>query len=176
MFGQISGNHSYLNYDNYYARVKISGCENSGDVSGTDCVGGILGNAATLVNELRLCKSTGSVSGSMYVGGFAGSADGVAMYSLANGNSVTGKAYLGGIAGIAGKVESCTNNGTLISVGFYTNTDGVSFSYVGGIAGYATGAVDCVNNKDLNVENGGRYVGGIVASSTVAICSSGRVP
>ena len=162
LFGSVSGKYSRIDYKDYYAHIKITGCANKAEVSGTDNVGGIAGNASSYVGEITLSTNTGAISGNMYVGGYAGKADGATMKSLTNAITVTGKAYVGGIAGKAGKVDGCTNNGTLILEGYYTDTNGTSYSYAGGIAGMATGAVDCTNNTELNAEYGGRYVGGIV--------------
>ena len=162
LFGNVSGRHSYISYTNYYAKIKITGCANNADVSGTDNVGGIAGNASTQVGEITLSTNAGAISGNMYVGGYAGKADGATMRSLTNAIVVTGKAYVGGIAGYAGKVDGCVNNGKILLEGYYTDTNGTSYSYAGGIAGFATGAVDCVNNTQLDAEYGGRYVGGIV--------------
>ncbi len=162
LFGKIAGNYYRYNYNDYNSYVYLTGCTNEGEVNGADYVGGIAGEANTLVSEISLCTCTGAVTGNMYVGGYVGDAGTAIVRNLINRNSITGKAYVGGIAGKAGVLTGCENNGPLTIVGHHIDEQNVALSYVGGIAGYATGAVDCVNHSAVNVSNGGRYVGGIV--------------
>ena len=162
ILGYACGNHSYYSYTNYYSYIKITSCENKGAVSGSDCIGGIVGNANSYVSEISLCKNEEDITGNLYIGGYAGYANGTTMLSLENRQTITGKAWVGGIAGYAGKVQSCVNKGTLVTVGYHVDDNNNALSYVGGIAGYATGALDCTNEAAVDISSGGNYVGGIV--------------
>jgi hypothetical protein len=160
--GSIRGDHSYISYTNYYAKVKISECKNRADVAGFDYVGGIVGYAVEYVTEISLCENLDSVTGNIYVGGYAGCAGGTTMRSLRNNQVITGKIYVGGIAGHAGKLEYCENSGSICTEGYELNSSLEKISYVGGLAGYATGALGCTNIADIDVSGGGRYVGGLI--------------
>lgn len=51
-------------------RMSITGCRNSGSISGTDCIGGIAGLSATFVSN---CENSGAIAGTSYsVGGIVG--------------------------------------------------------------------------------------------------------
>lgn len=162
LFGWLKGTYSYLSYDPYYSRVKITDSHNTAAVSGNDYVGGVVGYAPEYFSEMILCTSFDDVTGNMYVGGFVGYANGTHLKGLENSNTITGKAYVGGIAGYAGKVEDCTNSGEIIVVRYYLDSNNTPLSYVGGIAGFATGAVNCTNNSVIDASRCGYYVGGII--------------
>ncbi len=163
LFGHVEGNNDDNSYSyNFVVYVKITECENTANVVGTKYIGGIVGHGEQYVSEISYCVNSGDITGNQYVGGYAGRAVGTHMKSLVNNNVITGKCDLGGIAGSTGKVEDCTNNGTVVVAGFITTEDGQNISYAGGIAGYATGAVGCVNNSNIDASIGGDYVGGVV--------------
>ncbi len=156
-------------------RGTVENCSFSGNVSGNDYVGGIVG-----VNELsgliRNCRSEGSLSGKHFAGGIAGNSKGVIRdcenYALINtesqenvvdvddistdsltsteaANTVTD---IGGIAGISsGVIRACTNHAT---VGYK------QMGYnIGGIAGSQMGYItDCENYGSIA---GRKEVGGI---------------
>ena len=144
-----------------YGGITITKCENTASISGVDHVGGMLGYGSENVSEISFCQNTGNVTGNLYVGGFAGYSHATTMKNLTNNQAITGKAWVGGIAGFAGKLDTCTNDGTLTITGIHLESDNSKVSYVGGIAGYATSAVGCTNNMRINVSQGGSYVGGI---------------
>ena len=160
--GYACGRYYYASYTNYYAYFKFISCDNKAAVTGSDYVGGIVGNANVYISEISLCKNEGNITGNLYVGGFAGYANETYMSNMKNGNTVTGKAWVGGIAGYAGKIESCENTGKLVITGYELDADLNQLSYVGGIAGYATGALKCTNSADIDASIGGKYVGGLV--------------
>lgn len=152
--GKYSANWSGLGYFDF------SICENTGEVFGSgDGVGGLVGYAERIAT-ITVCTNTGDVTGSNYVGGYVGRAEGANIKLATNNNIITGKGYVGGIAGKAGKIESSTNNGQIVTTGVIVE-DNTGRAYVGGIAGYATGVVDCKNNSDITVNTNGEYTGGI---------------
>jgi hypothetical protein len=159
--GYIRGDHYYADWNNYYSYIRATGCENTGDVSGLNYVGGVFGNAHEYVSEISMCENSGAVEGQDYVGGYAGRANGTTMRLLKNSQTITGRGYVGGIAGQAGALNECENNGTLVITGYYLDGE-TKMSRVGGIAGYATGAVNCTNNASIDANAGGKQVGGIV--------------
>lgn len=139
---------------------EVSDCWNYGDIEAEgDYAGGLFGHAWSL-SVLTVCENDGDVTGRNYVGGFAGLANEATIKIAENRNRIEGYAYVGGIVGQGGKLENCTNNGTVVSLGV-TVVEGQDYAYVGGIAGYCTGINECVNNSDLEVTTGGSYVGGV---------------
>ena len=162
LIGYVCGDHAYHSWTDYYAYVRVASSKNTGDVSGTDFVGGLFGDAPKYVSEIAMCENTGDVKGNDNVGGYVGRASGTTMRLLTNNQTITGRTFVGGIAGEAGTFDECVNNGTLVITG-YRLDDETPISYVGGIAGYATSGVkNCVNNAEIDASNGGWYVGGIV--------------
>ena len=144
------------------AWVRFNDCTNTGEVSGMDKVGGIVGNGGNYLKEVAFCQNMQSVTGNLYVGGYVGYASGVAMRNLKNSSAITGKAWIGGIAGYCGQLYNCTNSGSVSNMGYHLDTVNNALSYMGGIAGYAAGAQNCENNVDITGRNCGNYVGGIV--------------
>jgi hypothetical protein len=134
----------------------ITACHNTGTVTGTSYVGGILGsgfNAVTITN----CYNTGTVTGTGNVGGIFGnitSEAGAANYVTAcyNAGAVTGTgSYVGGIGGgfSSGITIACYNTDTV------TGT-----SQVGGVMGYNNGVVQACYNIG-KVTGTGSYVGSV---------------
>ncbi len=161
IFGYLTG-HLHDDWNDTIAYYKVTECTNTGEVSGNNNVGGIVGSTGNYVNEINLCTNTANVSGAMYVGGFVGKGGSTKLSDLVNSVKVTGKAYVGGIAGSAGVVSGCTNNGKLSIIDYYIDDNNTPLSYVGGVVGYADNVVNCENNVDIDVSYGGYYVGGIV--------------
>lgn len=140
----------------------VSACDNNAEVNATgNNVGGIVGNAIRLAT-MTVCTNNADISGSNYVGGYVGNGKGANIKLATTNNIISGKAYVGGIAGYAGVVENSTNNGVVNSNGVIVENS-TPMSYVGGIAGYCTGLLNCTNNSDIDVSiyNGGQYVGGL---------------
>ncbi len=139
----------------------VSVFSNSGEVTATgDCVGGIIGSA-TRLTEITVSENKANVTGGHYVGGYLGKAPDTVIKIASNTSVITGKGYVGGIAGYAGKIDTATNNGDVVSTAIIVE-DGKSRSYVGGIAGYCTGLNNAKNTVDIEVANAGSYVGGLV--------------
>ena len=162
--------------------VIITNCYNSGNVSGNDNVGGILGDAVMYSSDVTLtnCYNTGNVSGNNYVGGILGQwneSSGGPDLTITNCNNtgvVTGNAQIGGIVGkLFGEISNPT-----ISNSYNTGVVSGS-SYVGGVVGYNysstvsnsynTGDVTG-NATSLSGSSCSCYTGGVVGynnSSTV---------
>lgn len=107
----------------YQARALVSGCVNSGTVTGRgDNVGGIAGRAE--IGRLTACQSYGGVTtDGSYVGGIAGCSDGSIDAGWAK-CTLSGKDYVGGAAGYGSTLTDCR---TLVSV--------TGEAYVGAVAG-----------------------------------------
>ena len=75
-------------------------CTATGDVSGTDCVGGISGGGSGSIND---CTASGNVSGRDKVGGLAGECGWV--YNSSASGEVTGYVSALGVEGIIGGVS-----------------------------------------------------------------------
>ncbi len=118
----------------------IENCENYGNVSGTDYVGGIVGLLGDGLGPGRClnCINYGEVSGNNFVGGVAGK---IATNSI--------NAYIVNIP-----VKGCKNNANIAGV-----------EYVGGICGFN----DCTIENSLNIGNivGDTKVGGIAGFSNM---------
>ena len=140
---------------------KVVECINSGVVSGTTQVGGIIGYAS--MGSVTDCKNSAKVSATgNKVGGIVGSYSGYSNQSLSgcenSGDVYSDGSYVGGIAG-----ETSDNNCVLttsINRGNVTGKD-----YVGGIAGNAITVTDCHNSGNVS---GNQSVGGIAGSKVTA--------
>lgn len=140
---------------------KVVECINSGVVSGTTQVGGIIGYAS--MGSVTDCKNSAKVSATgNKVGGIVGSYSGYSNQSLSgcenSGDVYSDGSYVGGIAG-----ETSDNNCVLttsINRGNVTGKD-----YVGGITGNAITVTDCDNYGNVS---GSHSVGGIAGSKLTA--------
>lgn len=157
VFGYISGNTVYSSIHG----IDITNSSNSGNVLGTNYVGGIAGNANEYVFEVSGCGNSGDITGENYVGGYIGYAKDAMIYYATNNNEIHGNAYVGGIAGYVAEVRSSANTGSITSTSSIT-VNQIQASYVGGIAGLAFRISDCTNSVDISVISGGAFVGGIV--------------
>lgn len=155
---------------------RIQNCTFTGNVSGGDAVGGLVGEN-TLSGILDGCTVYGSLHGSHFVGGLAGKSSGVirgcinhaqinttsqentvslsdvTLESMLGAESASTVTDIGGIAGNStGVIRSCINRG---EVGYQ------HMGYnIGGIAGTQSGyIVDCSNRGNVR---GRKEVGGIV--------------
>lgn len=154
---------SYVNY------INISLLKNSAVVVGSgDNVGGLIGGAEN-VSSLTLCENTGDVTGANYVGGFAGKASGANIDAghFKNTSTITGKAAVGAFGGYVGTVSYAENEGSVVSLAPYVDENGTSYANVGGIAGIASGIIECINRIDITVTHSGQNVGGIVGQCVV---------
>ena len=168
----------------------ITGCENSGTITGTRIVGGITGYSGSTITG---CKNSGIVNGEgAQVGGIVGYAcvidgcnnngivngegnqvGGIAGYSsntiddCNNEGTVNGKgAQVGGIVGrTSSTIDGCNNTGTIIGIG----------ENVGGISGVSHGMISKCNNIGAitgNSDNVGGITGQIKPGETIKECSN----
>ena len=162
VFGEVYGfheNYGYRDYDNYF---EISVLTNSGEVLGEgDYVGGVVG-MCTRTLKLTVSENKADVTGGNCVGGLVGYAPELDIDATGriNSSTITGKGKVGGFAGHAGIIENATNRGNIVSIALLVE-DTKNRAYVGGIAGYCEGLVSCKNESDITVNTTGSYVGGL---------------
>jgi len=162
VFGEVYGFHEYKSYTHYNNYFEISVLTNSGEVVGEgDNVGGIVGKC-TRTLKLTVSENKADVTGGNCVGGLVGYAPDLDIDATGriNSNTITGKGKVGGFAGHAGIIENATNRGNIVSTALLVE-DGKNRAYVGGIAGYCEGLVSCKNESDITVTTTGSYVGGL---------------
>ena len=147
----------------------ISGCYNSGTVSGTGKytdVGGVCGqNNGTISN----CYNSGEVSGNSYIGGVCGDNYYGTISNCYNSGEVSGNSYIGGVCGYNhDTISNCYNSGTVSG-----NSD------IGGICGInsSNGTIsNCYNSGEVS---GNSYIGGVCGDNyygTISNCyNSGEV-
>ena len=138
----------------------VENCQFSGEVSGADSVGGMVGvNALTgIVSD---CRAEGSVHGEHFVGGIAGENKGVVRgcenYALVN---TTAKQNDVSVSDIT--IGTLTGSESVVTV-----TD------IGGIAGNSTGIIrDCENRGDVGYQHMGYNIGGIAGTQSGYITES----
>lgn len=126
----------------YAGNYNISGCSNDAAVSARGgSVAGIVGQTSGY-GTIENCHNSGSVSGTKYLGGIiglitaeSGSTTTLSMTGSSNTGTVTGEIeYVGGLIGSVTSVSSftirdCYNRGTV------TNTTNSSYPYTGGVMG-----------------------------------------
>lgn len=136
-------------YNNVVARY----CYNEGDVSGTDCVGGIMGESQAGTYAVY---NTGRVSGTRYVAGIAGCTSIAVVHNAVNTGEVSGQDYVSGVIGKTqfGSVALNHNYGHLSATG----------SHLGGIIGLAGNntVIHYCGNFGVLDSRGNGPVGGIV--------------
>ena len=118
-----------------YSWGTIENCSVSGSVSGTDCVGGVVGSqkAGSIIG----CSSSATVKGKHYVGGVAGEKWGTMTACYATGNATLEIAsqknnFGGGVVGLNGgsRVLACYATGNVTSTGSSTGN-----VHIGGLFG-----------------------------------------
>ena len=118
-----------------YSWGTIENCSVSGSVSGTDCVGGVVGSqkAGSIIG----CSSSATVKGKHYVGGVAGEKWGSMTACYATGNVTLEIAFQknlsgGGVVGLNGgsRVLACYATGNVTSTGSSTGN-----VHIGGLFG-----------------------------------------
>ena len=118
-----------------YSWGTIENCSVSGSVSGTDCVGGVVGSqkAGSIIG----CCTSATVKGTHYVGGVAGEKWGTMTACYATGNVTLEIAsqknlYGGGVVGLNGgsRVLACYATGNVTSTGSSTGN-----VHIGGLFG-----------------------------------------
>ena len=134
---QITSNHrlGYAGGVVGYSWGTIENCSVSGSVSGTDCVGGVVGSqkAGSIIG----CSSSATVKGKHYVGGVAGEKWGTMTACYATGNVTLEIAsqknnFGGGVVGLNGgsRVLACYATGNVTSTG-----SGTGNVHIGGLFG-----------------------------------------
>ena len=149
----------------------VTNGRNNGTITGTNYVGGLVGDNAdensiltNLVND-----SSAEILGEEYVGGIAGSNSGTITAdekndNLINRGSITGNKYVGGVAGE--NKDGGTIANTLNSVVLHAKGDNAQ--YFGGVVGQNSGLINgATNTSDIDITAvGGTYVGGIIGENT----------
>ena len=134
---QITSNHGSSQAGGVvgYSWGTIENCSVSGSVSGTDCVGGVVGSqkAGSIIG----CCTSATVKGTHYVGGVAGEKWGTMTACYATGNVTLEIAsqknlYGGGVVGLNGgsRVLACYATGNVTSTGSSTGN-----VHIGGLFG-----------------------------------------
>ena len=176
--GGIAGNNSYSEV--YNETGVIENVKNEGAISVTDSsqakTGGIVGNNAGQVSK---AENTGAVTGTWHVGGILGYSNNskntaVINSELHNSGTVTGIgafSYVGGIVGqvFQGKFDDLSNGGTV-------TVNAANTGYAGGIIGHnsstnSSGSFTNLSNSGAitgNVTNAG-YAGGIFGENDAAL-------
>lgn len=176
--GGIAGNNSYSEV--YNETGVIENVKNEGATSVTDSsqakTGGIVGNNAGQVSK---AENTGAVTGTWHVGGILGYSNNskntaVINSELHNSGTVTGIgafSYVGGIVGqvFQGKFDDLSNGGTV-------TVNATNTGYAGGIIGHnsstnSSGSFTNLSNSGAitgNVTNAG-YAGGIFGENDAAL-------
>ena len=184
--GGITGyaTYKYISSSDSYRYAEISGCSNSGDVTGMRFVGGIAGYSA-FSNIIEKCVNTGNLISSYSkssstdygIGGIVGYVGKhTTVTACYNTGAVTGTVtglFIGGITGNAfgqgtgsGKIVACYNTGPISGTG--TNT-------IGGIVGYLGSGNSVVACYSTAAKNGTDLWGiagtvGSPSNSTVTAC------
>ena len=140
-------------------QVAIENCYNQGNIQNNFIIGGIAGrNSGTIT----YCYNLGNVSGSTgSVGGISGDSQEGNFSFCYNKGTLKGNASIAGISTSSNSINSCYNNGKIIS-------ESKTEIYISGI-GYASNSVtNCYNTGEINVTTGNdnyaHYVSGIAAS------------
>ncbi len=172
-FGHIYANISNKSGYNSWMLINMTALENNANVTGTACVGGLVGYAYADngSSNISASKSTGIITADYLVGGIAGQLDNVGIYNSSN-EGTTLKinkyqtdgsnyyAFAGGYVGKGYYVENC-HNAVEIS---YTQRG----NYIGGIAGVLyNGIKNCSNTADVTALTSS-YVGGLVGELNLA--------
>ncbi len=147
--------------------ITIKDCKNSGSITSTSWTGGIIGKSNGNLS-IENCTNTGEISCVAYSGGIVGEATSNEKSTIVNcqnnnninvvGSSSTYR--MGGIAGeFNGKIEGCTNKGTMDANNSATQLGGI----VGETIGNNCEVTRCSN--EANIINAAEKTGGIVGKS-----------
>ena len=128
----------------------VTECENHGNVSGNNYVGGIKGSGGA-VN----CTNKGNVVGNNYVGGISGYGD---FKGCINYGDITGVSNVGGLTGKFDGSVNCPNCSNYGNVHGETNVGGCVGFISGQYAQYAKGLINSGNVTGI------QYVGGILGT------------
>ena len=151
--------------------MSITGCHNSGSISGTDCIGGIAGLSAAFVLN---CENSGAIAGTSYsVGGIVGEQKNYgAVSGCINSGAVStsnASAYgIGGIVGWArydGAAPAYATSAPITVTGCANSASVQGGSCAGGIVGtfYNAGTVSGNANTAASITSSS-FAGGIVGN------------
>lgn len=160
-------------------RMAITGCRNSGSISGTDCIGGIAGLSAAFVSN---CENSGAITGTSYsVGGIVGEQKNYgAVSGCTNSGAVStsnaGAYGIGGIVGWArydGAAPAYAASAPITVTGCANSASVQGGSCAGGIVGtfYNAGTVSGNANTAASIASS-NFAGGIVGNLQNADISS----
>jgi len=129
----------------------VQGSRNSGKVSGTERVGGIVGYMRD-AGYASDCSNDGNITGILQVGGIVGYAFHIRVFDCANRGLVRGRDEVGGITGDSyfGSVSNSYNTALVTGTG----------ECIGGITGFSNGS-NILNNFNTGTVTGAIKVGGI---------------
>ena len=132
----------------------ISGCSFTGQVSGSDRIGGIAG-INTVTGVIEDCDTEGEIYGNHFIGGMAGENAGV-IRQCENAASVNTTPQQNSV------------NISDITIGTITGTESANtVTDIGGIAGSSSGTIrGCVNRGTVGYRHMGYNVGGVAGSHT----------
>lgn len=160
-------------------RMAVTGCRNSGSISGTDCIGGIAGLSAAFVSN---CENSGAIAGTSYsVGGIVGEQKNYgAVSGCTNSGAVStsnaGAYGIGGIVGWArydGAAPAYAASAPITVTGCANSASVQGGSCAGGIVGtfYNAGTVSGNANTAASIASS-NFAGGIVGNLQNADISS----
>lgn len=142
----------------------IKSGRNTGEVTGNENVGGIVGvngqnsNMTNIIND-----ANATIKGENNVGGLAGTNAGEIVANdmgLVNDGRVYGQTNVGGVVGVneAGGLINNTNS----NITLYVANENSDAKYFGGVAGRNEGTITSATNTGSVLAKGAEYVGGIV--------------
>ena len=152
----------------YQTRALLSGCTNSGTITGrNDYAGGIVGQA--YIGQITDCQSYGAVStDGSYVGGIAGRSDSSIRLSWAK-CALSGEDYVGGIAGYGKTLSDCRSLVT-VDGGAYTGAIAGDVDNDGSVTG-------CLfTHETLGAIDGISYAGKAEPATFEVLCAGSNVP
>lgn len=124
---------------------------------------------------MNMFTNTGNVTGTTYVGGLIGygQSDGSASCISISSSSgvITGEVTIGGLAGRLKSIsiDECSNEGTKVeATSYYIGTDNINYVELGGYVGIFLEPAkisNCTNNIDIIYNSIGAGVGGLIGNS-----------
>jgi hypothetical protein len=130
--GSVGGITSWCGYKGH----NISSCHFIGAITGTDYLGGIVGEIATMDADLTIsgCYVEGTITGTRdYIGGLLGnvyvSSGNLSVSDCYSSGSISGRSYVGGFVGNTYGTVNITNC-------YSTATTSGTYHYIGGFIGY----------------------------------------
>ena len=127
---------SYVDFYNYYMdKSSVNRCYNTGEISGSNYIGGIIGWVTSNCNRVNGCYNMGNISGKTDIGGIIGGAVSSSyIRQCYNTCAITGTTSVGGICGSAikyvkycyniGKLN-CTKGGNIVGTTLGNSVDGI---------------------------------------------------